>query len=87
MDITTVATSTSSMEHNEHDKNGTGDDDGGDTAQQQNSVHPCQLQQLYTVYSGMVQERPGTASMTEHAYMPRAQRHPTHILSNSNTEA
>ena len=47
MDITSVATSTSSVEPNKHEKNGTGDDESGDPAQQQHSVQPCQLQQLY----------------------------------------
>ena len=37
------------MEHSEHDKNGTGDDESDDTAQQQHSVQPCQLQHLYSV--------------------------------------
>ena len=37
------------MEHNEHDKNGTGDGESDDTAQQQHSVQPCQLHQLYSV--------------------------------------
>ena len=49
MDITSVATSTSSMEHNEHEKNGTGDDDSNDTAPEQYSLQPYQLQQLYNL--------------------------------------
>ena len=46
LDITSAATSTSSMEHSGRNKNGACDDESDDTDQQRRSVQHCQLQQL-----------------------------------------